>query len=118
MTTPIIVAASMTTVFAVATLDPTVLAASIVTVLAALTAAIVTVVNALAAARDRKVVHDKMDEGAVKMEQVHTLVNSRASAAEEKLTLLETKITELHAQLDSVQERRVEDAKTREAGIR
>lgn len=91
------------------TLDPTIIAASIVTVVAALAAAIVTIINATASAADRRdarvgrealikttdATNRKADVLIEKTAEIHTVTNSNLSAVTKNLELALQKISGL-----------------------
>ena len=85
-------------------LDPTIIAAAIVTVIASLTAAAVTIINAVSSARNRKISNNKQNE-------IHDLVNGSATLAAEKLKKLEDQLILVQKQLIESQEKRVTEAK-------
>lgn len=93
--------------------DPGNIAAAVVTVVVALTGATVTIIGVVVSAKkellSRALATDK------KADEIHALVNGSSTLAASKLTDLERQIAALHIQLEQVQERRVEDAKTRAA---
>ncbi len=87
--------------------DPMVVAAASVVIVGAVAAAAVTIIKAVGSAKV---------EILTVSNQVHALVNGSASEAAKKLTSLEAQIAQLHTTVAQLQERRVEDAKTRAAG--
>ncbi len=110
--------------------SPSLIAGAVVMVIASIVTGVVTIINALAAVQDRrenKIVraqlNTKADTAATQAtrietqnSEIHAMVNGAKTIADNKLAGLEAKIMALHAQLEQLQERRVEDAKTRAAG--
>ena len=106
--------------------DPTLVAtavgAALVTVIGSLTAGVVTVINALAAAKERirasaqrAALSEKVDSSLRKADEIHVLVNGSATAAQQKMIALESQVTALHAAISLIQGQRVEDAKQQAA---
>jgi hypothetical protein len=89
--------------------DPMVIAAAAVLVISAFAAGAVSVIKAVGETRKTVLAT------AAKTDEIHTLVNSAASEAKAKLEAVEAKVEALHLELTQLQERRVEDAKTRAA---
>ena len=97
-------------------MDPTVIAAAIVTVIAALVAGVVTVMNAMAASSDRKdarrsrdalerttnATNDKANTLIEKTAEIHTLTNSTLSKVTAALENAMTKIEGLQEQIRMV----------------
>lgn len=107
------------------TLDPTVFAAALVMIIAAVGAAVVSVVNAVAASRDRTEARDsriglartvdsterKADQIIERAGEIHTLTNSNLSKMTARLDVALAEITGLRALIASQQEaKRVADA--------
>ncbi len=94
--------------------DPMVIAAASVVVIGAVSGLAVAVIKAIGDMK-RSLLTVASDQLA-KTAEVHTLVNGSASKAADRLESLEAQIVSLNAQLGQLQERRVEDAKTKAAG--
>ena len=80
----------------------------------------VLIINALSSAKKELLTlqHDLAAKATAQTEKIHDLVNGNAHAAAEKLASVEAQLASLRAELTRLQEQRVEDAKTREAGTR
>ena len=101
--------------------DPTIIAAAIVTVLAALTGAAVTIINAAAAARDRKdsrydrestkatieATSTKADTIIEKAVEIHTLANSNLAKVTAALEVANEKIVGLQKLITSMIEAKI-----------
>ena len=92
-------------------MDPASIAAALVTVIVALTGATIAVLTAISKMKSELLI--KSAELAVRTEQVHVLVNGRATASTEKLEALERKLELVHAELRQSQEARIVEAKGR-----
>lgn len=86
--------------------DPSVIASATGIVIAAITAAVIAIIKAITASKV---------ELLTKSEEIHKLVNSTAAESTAKIAALELKVSNLYTQLQALQERRIEEAKSRPA---
>jgi hypothetical protein len=93
--------------------DPAVIAAAFVTVITSITGATVLIVTAIGKNK-RELIEATNAQTQVlekKSDEIHTLVNGKATAAETKLTDMEKQIVALNEIIRGLQDSRVQDAK-------